>query len=93
MKDTPSFTPILLGSDMNVYGMARSFHEMIGGAIDVYAREQLAPTRFSRIVNVHLIKQFDSDPTFIEKMREVAHQRKNHDESNSWYNCKSISNG
>lgn len=73
MKDTPSFTPILLGSDMNVYGMARSFHEMIGGAIDVYAREQLAPTRFSRIVNVHLIKQFDSDPTFIEKMREVAH--------------------
>ena len=47
MKDTPSFTPILLGSDMNVYGMARSFHEMIGGAIDVYAREQLAPTRFS----------------------------------------------
>ena len=70
MKDAPSFTPILLGSDMNVYGMARTFHEMIGGAIDVYAREQLAPTRFSReIVNVHLIEQFDSDPTFIEKMR------------------------
>ena len=72
MKDAPSFTPILLGSDMNVYGMARSFHEMIGGAIDVYAREQLAPTRFSRIVNVHLIEHFDSDPTFIENMRQVA---------------------
>ena len=72
MKDAPSFTPILLGSDMNVYGMARSFHEMLGGAIDVYAREQLAPTRFSRIVNVHLIEHFDSDPTFIENMRQVA---------------------
>jgi len=42
MKDTPSFTPILLGSDMNVYGMARSFHEMIGGGVDGYSWPQHA---------------------------------------------------
>jgi len=74
MTSDSNFTPILLGSDMNVYGMARSFHEITGGVIDVYAREQLAPTRFSKIVNVHLIEDFDSDPTFIETMRQVASQ-------------------
>lgn len=71
MTDIPHFTPVLLGSDMNVYGMARSFYEMTGEPVDVYAREQLAPTRFSKIVNVHLIDQFDSDPTFSDTMTKL----------------------
>lgn len=74
MADLPNFTPILLGSDMNVYGMARSFHELTNKTVDIYARLQLAPTRFSKIVNVHLIDNFDSDPTFIESMRKIAAQ-------------------
>lgn len=80
MADLPKFTPILLGSDMNVYGMARSFHELTNQPVDIYARLQLAPTRFSKIVNVHLIDDFDSDPTFIENMRKVAEKYANHDE-------------
>ncbi|MCI1282966.1 carboxylate--amine ligase [Lacticaseibacillus songhuajiangensis] len=80
MADVPNFTPILLGSDMNVYGMARSFHEISGQTVDVYARLQLAPTRFSKIVNVHLIEDFDSDPAFIEAMRKIADSYKGHNE-------------
>lgn len=80
MADLPNFTPILLGSDMNVYGMARSFHELTNKPVDVYARLQLAPTRFSKIVNVHLIDGFDSDPTFIESMRKIAAQYEGHQE-------------
>lgn len=72
MSENQSFTPVLLGSDMNVYGMARSFHELTGQVVDVYAKVQLAPTRFSKIVNVHLIPDFDSDPTFIEHMTKIA---------------------
>ena len=37
------FIPILLGSDMNVYGMARSFHEAYGTICQSYASNQLAP--------------------------------------------------
>ncbi|MHA3066867.1 carboxylate--amine ligase [Lacticaseibacillus saniviri] len=80
MTEVPNFTPILLGSDMNVYGMARSFHELTGAVIDVYAREQLAPTRFSKIVNVHLVQDFDADPNFIEEMRKLAETYKDHKE-------------
>ncbi|WP_179394706.1 carboxylate--amine ligase [Lacticaseibacillus absianus] len=72
MTEIPAFTPILLGSDMNVYGMARSLHELTGQTVDVYAREQLAPTRYSKIVNVHLIDHFDTDPTFFTAMQQIA---------------------
>ncbi|WP_125705052.1 carboxylate--amine ligase [Lacticaseibacillus daqingensis] len=74
MTEIPPFTPILLGSDLNVYGMARSFHELTGQVIEVYARQQLAPTRYSKIVNVHLIPEFDSDPTFSREMAKLAAQ-------------------
>lgn len=63
--------PILLGSDMNVYGMARSFFDILGKPINAYSRIQLAPTRFSKIVKVHTIDKFDSDPTFINTMRKL----------------------
>lgn len=69
------FIPILLGSDMNVYGMARSFHEAYGTVCQSYASNQLAPTRYSKIVNVEVIPGFDQDPVFIETMRRLAKEK------------------
>lgn len=71
MTQEQKVTPVLLGSDMNVYGMARSFYEITGQPVDTYARVQLAPTRFSKIVTVHTIDNFDSDPTFINTMNQL----------------------
>lgn len=72
MTTSVKFQPIILGSDINVYGMARSFHEAYQLHSIAYAGGDLAPTRFSKIVTVHTIKGFDKDPVFIETMRELA---------------------
>lgn len=74
------FTPILLGSDINVYGMARSFNEAYGISVKALADTQLAPTRYSKIVNVELHNGFSEDPTFIEVMREQMKIYQDHDE-------------
>lgn len=72
MNENQKFVPILLGSDINVYGMARSFHEAYGIVSEAYAGLQLAPTKYSKIVNVHVVPGFDKDPVFIEQMRELG---------------------
>ncbi|WP_430727547.1 carboxylate--amine ligase [Vagococcus allomyrinae] len=70
------FQPILLGSDINVYGMARSFHEEYGIVSDAYASTALAPTKYSAIVNVHVEPGFDTDPVFINTMRKIGKEKK-----------------
>ncbi|WP_129045658.1 carboxylate--amine ligase [Companilactobacillus metriopterae] len=65
---------------MNVYGMARAFHEEYGGSVRAFAGAQLAPTRFTKIVNLTVFPGFAEDPVFIEKMREIAKEYQDHDE-------------
>lgn len=76
MEQQP-FVPILLGSDMNVYGMARAFYEEYGMKSTAYASFQLAPTKYSKIVDVNVIAGFDQDPVFSEKLLELAKSKYN----------------
>ncbi|AEV95429.1 carboxylate--amine ligase [Pediococcus claussenii] len=75
-----NFTPILLGSDFNAYGMARGFFELTGRKVKAYAGAELAPTRFTKIIDVNIIPGFSEDPVFIESMREIAKQFDGSDE-------------
>lgn len=59
-----SFQPILLGSDINVYGMARAFHEEYDLTSWAYAGSQLSPTQHSRIVDVHVVPGFGEIDVF-----------------------------
>jgi D-aspartate ligase len=61
----PSFLPVLLGSDINAYGMARSFHEEYGVTSLALASFPLAPTRYSRIVNVHVHESLADPEAFL----------------------------
>ncbi len=74
------FTPILLGSDINVYGMARSFNEAYGIKVKALADIQLAATRYSKIVDVELHHGFSADPTFMDVMRKKMEIYKDHEE-------------
>ncbi|AMG50857.1 MULTISPECIES: carboxylate--amine ligase [Enterococcus] len=67
-----NFLPILLGSDMNVYGMARAFHEAYGIQSVAYAGAELAPTRFSKIVKINQVEGFDHDPGFTETLIKLG---------------------
>ncbi|WP_224429977.1 carboxylate--amine ligase [Lactobacillus amylovorus] len=77
---TKKFTPILLGSDINVYGMARSFNEAYGIKVKAMADAQLAATRYSKIVDVELHHGFSADPTFMDVMRKKMEIYKDHKE-------------
>ncbi|MFR0584785.1 carboxylate--amine ligase [Lactobacillus porci] len=74
------FTPILLGSDINVYGMARSFHEAYGIKVQAWGASTLAPTRYSNIVDIEVHPGFTEDPAFIEVMREKIKEYQDHPE-------------
>lgn len=74
------FTPILLGSDINVYGMARSFNEAYGIKVKALADTQLAATRYSKIVDVELHQGFSEDPTFMNVMKQKMDLYKDHEE-------------
>jgi D-aspartate ligase len=77
---TKKFTPILLGSDINVYGMARLFNEAYGIKVKAMADAQLAATRYSKIVDVELHHGFSADPTFMDVMRKKMEIYKDHKE-------------
>ena len=74
------FTPILLGSDINVYGMARSFNEAYGIKVQAWAATQLAATRYSKIVDVEVHPGFSSDPGFMDVMKQKITEYKDHQE-------------
>lgn len=74
------FTPILLGSDINVYGMARSFNEAYGIKVKALADTQLAATRYSKIVDVELHSGFSEDPTFMNVMKQKMDLYRDHEE-------------
>jgi D-aspartate ligase len=68
----PSFLPVLLGSDLNAYGMARSFHEAYGVRSVALATFPLAPTRYSRIVDVEVVPDLARDDAFVPILLERA---------------------
>ena len=59
------FVPVLLGSDVNVYGMARSFHEAYGIASVAIGKGRLGATSNSRIVSVEVVEpRLEEDGVF-----------------------------
>lgn len=73
------FQPVILGSDINAYGMARAFHEQYGVKSLALAQLQLAPTRFSRIVDVRVHPDFTRPKVFVETLLELGRRMRKED--------------
>ena len=69
----PDFIPVLLGSDVNVYGMARSFHEAYGISSVAIGKARLNATSNSRIVSVEVAEpNLEDDAVFCKTLIDFA---------------------
>lgn len=69
--------PVLLGSDANVYGMARSFFEAYGVRSAALCKRRLAATAHSRFVRVVLASpRFEDDAVFTRTLIGFARRQK-----------------
>lgn len=70
---TRDFLPVLLGSDINVYGMARSFHEAYGICSVAIGKGILPVCRNSRIVEVKVVEpRLEEDEVFVDTLLKFA---------------------
>ena len=69
--------PVLLGSDANVYGMARSFFEAYGAHSVALCKRRLSATAHSRFVRVVLASpRFEEDAVFARTLIGFARRQK-----------------
>lgn len=71
------FIPVILGTDINSYGVARSFHEAYGINSIALGKSALPFTQNSKIVKVFTFLNFDKQEVFLDKMLEIAEKYKN----------------
>lgn len=64
--------PVLLGSDINAYGMARSFYERYQVRSHALTGFPLMPTRDSDILDVHVIPELDTEQVFLDAVLGAA---------------------
>lgn len=73
MKDQP-FVPLLLGADINVYSMARAFHEAYGIKTVAYGMYPSGPCYGSSIIDYRVCAHNDEPEKVLENVRHVSAQ-------------------
>jgi D-aspartate ligase len=66
------FVPVIFGSDINTYSMARAFHEAYRAKSIVVGKYPGGPSYRSRIVNFVARESIESDSTFLEVVDGLA---------------------
>ena len=73
---TPSFLPIILGSDENAYGASRLFHDEYGVKPLLVCTRQLIPTLYSKLFELKRVDGFDTDEVFAVEMGKILDEAK-----------------
>ncbi|MEG0261398.1 MAG: ATP-grasp domain-containing protein, partial [Lysinibacillus sp.] len=68
------FLPVLLGSDMNAYGMARAFYEAYGLKPLVLGRSHLTATQDSSILTFREIDRLNDQEVFVSALTAIARE-------------------
>lgn len=70
--NTPEFLPIILGTDSNAYGVARSIHENYGISSVCLGKAPLNFTSDSRILSRSIDPNLATDEVFLTRLDELA---------------------
>lgn len=73
------FKLIILGTDLNAYGVARSAHELYGIKSICMGIKNLRDTRDSKICEVHTNENFEDDNVFVEELIELKKKYKDYE--------------
>jgi D-aspartate ligase len=68
--------PVLLANDINVYSMARAFHEAYNIKSLVVARAYEGTTRNSKILDIRIVENLDETEVFLAAMEQVYNENK-----------------
>lgn len=72
---TPDFQPLLFGGDINVYSVARAFHEAYGVKSIAYGKFAATfPCDFSSIIDCRACPQNEDPETFLKNVETVARE-------------------
>ncbi len=69
-----SFQPLLFGGDINVYSVARAFHEAYGVRSVAFGKYPSFPCRGSAIIDYRVCPENESDEAFLRNVRTVAEE-------------------
>ena len=70
------FLPVLLGSDANVYGMARSFYSQYGVTSVAVCKGALVATANSKLVHIAVLEpELEQDDVFVRTLIDFAKQQ------------------
>ena len=74
MASNLSFQPLLFGGDINVYSVARAFHEAYGVKSIAYGKFHTFPCAFSAIIDYRTCPENEEDEVFLQHVNEVCAQ-------------------
>lgn len=69
---TPAFQPLLFGGDINVYSVARAFHEAYGVKSIAFGKFVSFPCSYSAIIDYRPCPDNEDEATFLNNVRSVA---------------------
>lgn len=72
MTEKSLFQPVILGTDLNTYGVARSFHMAYGCTSKVFGTRKLLMVDHSSICDVTEVPNFSDDEIMVERLIEYA---------------------